>query len=123
MFRDSSRPARYLLPLLGLLLLPLQAQGAEPTVTALREACSGVFPAIETPEDLSCVRYINDVRNVGIVGGTLCETTRGSMDAAVVGLWLHLGQFPGHELAEPHVLDFLKDYADCSLATSASRPH
>jgi hypothetical protein len=33
-------------------------------------------------------------------------------EAATVGLWLYLGQFPGDELAEPYVLNLLRDDTD-----------
>lgn len=114
MLNRSLKLPLYLHPLIGLLLLPSVAQGAGPTVTTLRNACSGAFPAVETLEQLSCVRYIDTVQDVGVLDGSLCGPMTGSTEVAAVGLWLYLGQFHGDELAEPHVLNFLRDGAYCA---------
>ncbi len=110
---SHSSLARYLLLVVSLLPMASKAQGAGPTVTDLRDACSGVFPAADPPDHLSCVRYIKAVQDEGILDGLLCEPVKSSSEAVAIGLWLYLGRFPGNELAEPYVMDFLRDSANC----------
>lgn len=114
MYRHSTGLAQYLLLVVILLPMPSMALGAGPTVTTLRDACSGVFPAGETRDQLSCVRYVKTIQNEAVLSGSLCEPGKGFSEATAIGLWFYLGQFPGNEPAEPFVLDFLQDSANCA---------